>query len=133
METYTRTIRTTRIGSWATPKRCFKLQRLLEKLGTNCSKRATSTARFRNIRVGVVVLEYDSEFHTVVRAESVRYLDTHQNLPENTPSGVREGYSALLAPLLLNSALAAIRIQPPNTNNAKYPSRTPDGVFSGRF
>ena len=70
-------------------------------------------ALFRNIRVGAVVLEYE-EFHTVVHAESVRYLDMHQNLPENTPSGVREGYSALLAPLLLNSALAAIRIQPPN-------------------
>ncbi|KAF8351984.1 40 kDa cyclophilin [Amanita rubescens] len=50
--------------------------------------------------------------------KSVRYLDMHQNLPENTPSGVREGYSALLAPLLLNSALAAIRIQPPNAVSA---------------
>jgi len=52
--------------------------------------------------------------------KSVRYLDMHQNLPENTPAGVQEGYLALLAPLLLNSELAAIRIQPPNTSNAGY-------------
>jgi peptidyl-prolyl isomerase D len=53
-----------------------------------------------------------------VCAESLRYLDVHPVLPEDTPEAVKEGYNALLAPLLLNSALAAIRIQPQSTANA---------------
>ncbi|KAF8718460.1 hypothetical protein AX14_011814 [Amanita brunnescens Koide BX004] len=50
--------------------------------------------------------------------KSIRYLNVHQEVPENTPSGVQEAYAALLLSMLLNSALAAIRIQPPTTSNA---------------
>ncbi|KAK2460856.1 hypothetical protein APHAL10511_007326 [Amanita phalloides] len=50
--------------------------------------------------------------------KSIRYLDVHQELPENTPPELSGAYSALLGPLLLNSALAAVRVQPQTTANA---------------
>ena len=55
---------------------------------------------------------------TRLSAEAIRYLDVHQEFPENTPSGAQEAYSALLRFMLLNSALAAIRILPPTMSNA---------------
>lgn len=42
-------------------------------------------------------------------AEAVRYLDVHPVLPDDAPPELGDSYGALLAPLLLNSALAAIR------------------------
>ncbi|KAF8624750.1 hypothetical protein AX17_007081 [Amanita inopinata Kibby_2008] len=51
-------------------------------------------------------------------SKSIRYLDVHQELPENSPPELNDSYQALLAPLLLNSALAAIRVEPHNTANA---------------
>ena len=41
--------------------------------------------------------------------ESIRYLDLHKELPEDAPPELEDSYDALLAPLLLNSALAALR------------------------
>ncbi|KAG5718813.1 Peptidyl-prolyl cis-trans isomerase D [Termitomyces sp. T112] len=51
--------------------------------------------------------------------KSIRYLDVHPILPEDAPSELRDSYDALLAPLLLNSALAAIRSQPTSSQNAE--------------
>jgi peptidyl-prolyl isomerase D len=51
--------------------------------------------------------------------ESIRYLDVHPFLPEESPVELKESYDALLAPLLLNSALAAIRVQPPSASRAE--------------
>ena len=42
-------------------------------------------------------------------SESIRYLDVHPVMPDNSPPELKESFDALLAPLLLNSALAAIR------------------------
>ena len=42
----------------------------------------------------------------------------HPVLPESTPPELKDSYEALLAPLLLNSALAAIRARPQSTANA---------------
>ncbi|KAF9484054.1 peptidyl-prolyl cis-trans isomerase [Pholiota conissans] len=50
--------------------------------------------------------------------KSLRYLDVNPVLPEGTSEEIKEGYNALFAPLLLNSALAAIRTQPQTTANA---------------
>jgi len=50
--------------------------------------------------------------------ESIRYIDVHPVLPEGSPPELQDSYDALLAPLLLNSALAAIRAQPQSTANA---------------
>lgn len=40
-------------------------------------------------------------------------------MPDNSPPELKDSFDALLAPLLLNSALAAIRIQPASHENAK--------------
>lgn len=50
--------------------------------------------------------------------ESIRYLDVHPVLPETSPPELQDSFNALLAPLLLNSALAAIRVQPQSSANA---------------
>ncbi|KAF9810230.1 hypothetical protein IEO21_07072 [Rhodonia placenta] len=41
--------------------------------------------------------------------KSIRYLDMHQTLPHDAPPELKDSYDALLAPLFLNSALAALR------------------------
>ncbi|KAI0942917.1 hypothetical protein AcV7_002202 [Taiwanofungus camphoratus] len=41
--------------------------------------------------------------------KSIRYLDTHPVLPDDAPPELKDSYEALLAPLLLNSALSALR------------------------
>ena len=41
--------------------------------------------------------------------EAIRYLDFHVDLPEGAPPELKDSFDALLAPLLLNSALAALR------------------------
>jgi len=51
--------------------------------------------------------------------KSIRYLDVHPFFPDGSPPELKESYDALLAPLLLNSALAAIRIQPIVAENAR--------------
>ncbi|KAG6808493.1 hypothetical protein H0H92_003962 [Tricholoma furcatifolium] len=50
--------------------------------------------------------------------KSIRYLDVHPVLPDDASQELKDAYAALLAPLLLNSALAAIRSQPPTSQNA---------------
>ncbi|OAX42248.1 hypothetical protein K503DRAFT_847938 [Rhizopogon vinicolor AM-OR11-026] len=50
--------------------------------------------------------------------KSIRYLDVHPVLPENSPPELKDSYDALLAPLLLNSALAALRTQPSDAQTA---------------
>jgi peptidyl-prolyl isomerase D len=50
--------------------------------------------------------------------ESIRYLDVHPVMPEDTPPELKESFDALLISLLLNSALAAIRVQPLSSDNA---------------
>ncbi|KAH8102044.1 peptidyl-prolyl cis-trans isomerase Cpr7 [Cristinia sonorae] len=41
--------------------------------------------------------------------KSIRYLDLHPVLPQDAPPELRDSYDALLAPLLLNSGLSALR------------------------
>jgi len=50
--------------------------------------------------------------------KSIRYLDVHPVVPDNSPPELQDSFHALLAPLLLNSALAAIRAQPQSSANA---------------
>lgn len=40
-------------------------------------------------------------------------------MPDGSPPELKDSFDALLAPLLLNSALAAIRAQPPSPENAQ--------------
>ncbi|KIJ23969.1 hypothetical protein M422DRAFT_195296, partial [Sphaerobolus stellatus SS14] len=48
--------------------------------------------------------------------KSVRYLDVHPVLPEDASQELKDSYFGLLAPLLLNSALAALK----NPSSANY-------------
>ncbi|KAJ4479375.1 peptidyl-prolyl cis-trans isomerase [Lentinula aciculospora] len=48
--------------------------------------------------------------------KSIRYLDVHHVLPDDALPELVDSYKALLSPLLLNSALAAVRVQPPTLN-----------------
>ena len=50
--------------------------------------------------------------------ESIHYLDVLRVLPETFQPGLRDSFNALLVPLLVNSALAAIRAQPQSSVNA---------------
>ncbi|KAJ7450822.1 peptidyl-prolyl cis-trans isomerase [Mycena latifolia] len=45
--------------------------------------------------------------------KSIRYLDVHTLLPDDARE-MQTAYDALLAPLLLNTALLAVRVQPPS-------------------
>ncbi|KAJ7595017.1 peptidyl-prolyl cis-trans isomerase [Mycena floridula] len=51
--------------------------------------------------------------------KSIRYLDVHPVMPEGSPASLKESFDGLLAPLLLNSALAAVKVQPPSSFNAR--------------
>jgi len=55
---------------------------------------------------------------SLIRLESIRYLDTFREIPEDSPENLKQAYSTLLIALLLNSALAAIRSAPPSSDNA---------------
>lgn len=50
--------------------------------------------------------------------KSLRYLDIHPVLPDGSSETLQNSYNALLAPLLLNSALAAVRAQPQSSSKA---------------
>jgi peptidyl-prolyl isomerase D len=50
--------------------------------------------------------------------EAIRYLDLHWPLPEEGPEELRTSYIELFRPCLLNSALAAIKIQPTSSANS---------------
>jgi len=56
--------------------------------------------------------------------KSIRYLDVHPVLPEGVPPELQDSYDALLAPLLLNSALAAIRAGGPANAKVAVSSTT---------
>ncbi|TFK75550.1 hypothetical protein BDN72DRAFT_810375 [Pluteus cervinus] len=51
--------------------------------------------------------------------KSLRYLDHHPELPEDASEELIKGWNTLLSAVLLNSALAAIRIQPQTSYNAE--------------
>jgi len=51
--------------------------------------------------------------------KSIRYLDLHKEISEDSSPELKQTYNSILAPLLLNSSLAAIRTAPPSTSNAE--------------
>jgi peptidyl-prolyl isomerase D len=51
--------------------------------------------------------------------KSLRYLDLHPVLPEDSPAELKAAFDALLGPLLLNSSLAAIKLQHKSSSNAR--------------
>ena len=61
--------------------------------------------------------------------EAIRYLDFHVDLPEGAPPELRDSFDALLAPLLLNSAFAALRAG--GSSNARLALRVLDRALAG--
>lgn len=53
----------------------------------------------------------------MIVVECLRYLDVHPVLPEGTSPETAQAYTAQLTPLLLNMALAALKITPSITEN----------------
>lgn len=46
-------------------------------------------------------------------AEATRYLDLHPSLPADTPKEITDGFQAIRIPVLLNTALTALKVNPP--------------------
>jgi len=51
--------------------------------------------------------------------KSIRYLDVHPVMPDGSPPELKNSFDSLLAPLLLNSALAALKVHPQTPFNAR--------------
>lgn len=51
--------------------------------------------------------------------KSIRYLDLHPVMPDGTPQSMKDDFDALLVPLCLNSALAALKITPGTHDNGE--------------
>ncbi|KAH9925012.1 peptidyl-prolyl cis-trans isomerase Cpr7 [Epithele typhae] len=70
--------------------------------------------------------KFEAALHKYQKA--VRYIDYHVDLPESSPPELRDSFDALLAPLLLNSALAALRAG--GAPNARLALRVTDRAIS---
>ncbi|KAI8988999.1 peptidyl-prolyl cis-trans isomerase Cpr7 [Trametes punicea] len=70
--------------------------------------------------------KYDEALRKYQKA--IRYLDFHLDLPEDKPPELKDSFEALLAPLLLNSALAAIRAG--GSANARLALRVTDRAIA---
>jgi peptidyl-prolyl isomerase D len=51
--------------------------------------------------------------------ESIRYLDVHPVMPDGSPPELKDSFDSLLTPVLLNAALAALKVHPQTTFNAR--------------
>jgi len=66
--------------------------------------------------------------------KSIRYLDVNPVLPEDAPEALRQSYNALLVPLLLNSALAAVRSpSKPPSDHANLAIKSTSRVLSEKL
>ncbi|KAL7284773.1 peptidyl-prolyl cis-trans isomerase Cpr7 [Trametes coccinea BRFM310] len=70
--------------------------------------------------------KYDEALRKYQKA--IRYLDYHLDLPEDKPPELKDSFEALLAPLLLNSALASIRAG--GSSNARLALRVTDRAIA---
>jgi peptidyl-prolyl isomerase D len=82
---------------------------------------------FKEGKTDLALQKYQSEYSSYSKLrlpsvqlslESIRYLDVHPVMPDNSPPELKDSFEALLAPLLLNSALAAIRSGSSSSENA---------------
>jgi len=51
--------------------------------------------------------------------KSIRYLDVHPVMPDGSPPELKDSFNSLLTPLLLNSALAALKVHPQTSANVR--------------
>ncbi|KAI0366530.1 peptidyl-prolyl cis-trans isomerase Cpr7 [Pilatotrama ljubarskyi] len=93
-----------------TPEIALKIAREVREVGNKLFKEA----------------EYDEALRKYQKA--IRYLDYHLDLPEDKPPELKDSFEALLAPLLLNSALAALRAG--GSANARLALRVTDRAIA---
>jgi peptidyl-prolyl isomerase D len=102
------------------PETALQIAQVVREVGNNLFKNGKAEEALEKYqsedRHYFIIPTLESLTDTWVK-ESLRYLDVHPVLQEGSPEELQEKFNALLAPLLLNSALAAIRAQPPSTAN----------------
>ena len=116
-----RIIRWIKIVTLKTQRLHCRLPKTLENTEINCLKRGKQRKLCKSTKVGCFYKFFDKEKKFLIHypiTESIRYLDVHPVLPENSSPELQDSFNTLLAPLLLNSALAAIRAQPQSSANA---------------
>ncbi|KAL1681675.1 cyclophilin-like domain-containing protein [Schizophyllum commune] len=82
------------------PATCLQIAKDVRELGNKL---------FKEGKVAEALAKYE---------KALRYLDYHPVLPDGTPQSLKDEWDALLTPLCLNSALAALKIQPQTPENA---------------
>lgn len=114
-----RIIRWMKIATLKTRRLHCRLPKMLENTEINCLKRGKQRKLCKSTKVGYLY-KFSTRLDLIHYpiTESIRYLDVHPVLPEPSPPELQDSYNALLAPLLLNSALAAIRAKPQSSANA---------------
>ena len=114
-----RIIRRMKIATLKNQRLHCRSPKMLENTEISCSKRGKQKKLCKSTKVSYLYkfsTRLDLIHYSIT--ESIRYLDVHPVLPENSPPELQDSFNALLAPLLLNSALAAIRAQPQSSANA---------------
>ena len=109
-----------KIATLKTQRLHWRLPNMLENSEISCLKRGKQRKLYKSTKVGYLLIKISTSLNLIDYpiTESIRYLDLHPVLPENSPPELQDGFNALLTPLLLNSALAAIRVQPQSSSNA---------------
>ena len=118
--THTKITRRMKIRTLKTLKLHYRSHRPSERLEINCSRKERPRKPYKSIKVSTL-LYWSSIAWTLTELwyeESLRYLDVHPVLPEGSSQELQDRFNALITPLLLNSALAAIRAQPPSSANS---------------
>lgn len=81
------------------------------KLATRTCLRHWKSISVRRVRS--LCLDHDPLMRRPIE-ESLRYLDQHPSLPDDAPPQRKDDFDELRTVLLNNSALAALRVQPPD-------------------
>jgi peptidyl-prolyl isomerase D len=80
--------------------------------------RVLGNALYKEGKLDLALQKYQSTYYTNlftnestdgILAESIRYLDVHPVLPDDSPPELKAQFNALLTPVLLNAALVAIK------------------------
>ena len=102
------------------PEVALKIAKDVREYGNKLFKEGKTEEALQKYQSGLSLQSLSTSLNLIHYpiSESIRYLDLHPVLPENSPPELQDGFNALLAPLLLNSALAAIRAQPQSSSNA---------------
>lgn len=99
------------------PEVALQIAKEVRELGNKLFKEGKAEAALEKYQSRPFLL------HRMIRnlnipTESIRYLDVHYSFPDDSPPELKDSYDSLRTPLLLNSALAALKAQPRSTANA---------------